>query len=69
MKNNNRREYANRYKPLIDTNREPLPLEKHPKALDFSKAIGGTIYTVKSRFNRNANESLLAIVMRWIDND
>jgi len=60
--------YAAEYTPLIDTGRKPLHLSKYPKGLDFSKTIGNTTYTVKSRFNRSANESLLGIVLRWMEN-
>ena len=67
MQDNNWREYADGYKSLVNTGREPLPLSKHPKGLDFSKTIGNTTYTVKSHFNRDANESLLGIVLRWMD--
>jgi len=55
------------YKPLIDTGRELLPLSKYPKDLDFCRTIGNTTYTVKSHFNTNANETLLRIVLRWLD--
>jgi len=65
--NNNWREYADNHKPLVYTDRQPLPLSKHPKDLDFSKIVGNTTYTVKSHFNSNANESLLGIVLRWLD--
>ena len=68
MQDNIWHEHSSNYKPLIDTGREPLPLSKHPKGLDFSKTIGNTTYTVKSHFNRNANESLLGIVLRRMDN-
>jgi len=63
------REPPKNYKPLIDIGRERLHLEKYPKDLDFSKAIGGTTYTVKSHFNPSANETLLRIVLRWLDSD
>ena len=66
---NNWREYTDSCKPLVDIAREPLPLSKYPKDLDFSKTIGNTTYTVKSHFNPNANESLLGIVLRWMDDD
>jgi hypothetical protein len=69
MQNNNWREYADNYKPLVDTGRKPLPLEKYPKSLDFSTTIGGTSYTVKSHFNPQANESLLCIILRWVENN
>ncbi|MCL2856726.1 MAG: transposon-encoded TnpW family protein [Oscillospiraceae bacterium] len=59
--------YENSHKPLIDTGREPLVLSKYPKDLDFTKIIGGTTYTVKSHFNPNANESMLRIILRWLD--
>ena len=67
MNNNDWQEYARNYKPLVDTGREPLPLSKYPDDLDFSKTVGGTIYVVKSRFNPQANESLLRIILRMMD--
>ena len=69
MQGNNWREYADKHKPLIDTGRAPLPLAKYPSGLDFEKTIGGTTYTVKSHFNPNASESMLRIVLRWLDSD
>ena len=68
MQDNNWREHAALVKPLIETGREWLPLEKYPKGLDFTKAIGSTTYAVKSHFNPNASESMLRIILRWIDN-
>ena len=67
MQEHNWHEHSSKYKSLVDTGREPLPLSKHPKGLDFSKTIGNTTYTVKSHFNRDASESLLGIVLRWMD--
>ena len=67
MQNDDWHEYAASYKPLIDTNRTRLPLSKYPKNLDFTKTIGGTTYLVKSHFNPSANESLLRIIMRRIE--
>jgi len=54
-------------KPLIETDRKPLPLMKYPKDLDFSKTVGNTTYVVKSHFNKNANESLLLIISRLLE--
>jgi hypothetical protein len=59
--------YADSYKPLIATEREQLPLLKYPNDLDFSETIGNTTYTVRSHFNRDANKSLLGIVLRWME--
>jgi hypothetical protein len=67
MNEDNWRDYADNYKPLVNTGRKPLPLSKCPKDLDFSKTVGSTTYVVKSRFNPQANESLLDIVLRWMD--
>lgn len=64
MQNNNWKEYAKNRKLQLNTGREPLPLMKHPKDLDFSKTVGGTTYVVKSHFNKNANDSLLTIILR-----
>jgi hypothetical protein len=69
MNDYNWRDYADNYKPLVNTDRKLLPLSKSPKDLDFTKTIGGTNYVVKSHFDPNANESLLDIVLRWIDSD
>ena len=69
MQSNDWREYKKSNKSLVDTGRERLHLEKYPKDLDFSKTIGGTTYTVKSHFNPNADETLLGIVLRWMDSD
>ena len=57
------------YKPLVEIGRRPLHLEKTPNDLDFSKTIGGTIYVVKSGFNKSARECLLKIIARWVDED
>jgi hypothetical protein len=64
---NNWRDYTASYKPLIDTGRKPIPLMKYPDNLDFSKTIGGTTYEVRSHFHKDTNESLLGIVLRWMD--
>ena len=63
------RDYPDSYKPLVDTGRETIPLHKYPNDLDFSKTIGGTTYVVKSHFSPQANESILRIVLRWIDSN
>ena len=55
--------------PLINSGRKKIPLVKYPDDLDFSKAIGGTTYTVKSHFDPDADECLFGIVSRWIDNE
>ena len=68
MNSNNWREHAASYKPLVETGRKMIPLEKYPKNLDFTKTVGGTTYVVKSHFNPNAGESMLRIILRWIDN-
>lgn len=62
------KEHAVSYKPLVDTGRERLPLEKNPRDLDFTKTLGGTTYTIKSHFNPQAHESILRIILRWMDN-
>jgi len=67
MQSNNWQEYADNYKPLVATGRAALPLSKHPNDLDFSKSISGTTYTVKSHFDKTANESLLCIILRWME--
>jgi len=54
-------------KPIIETGRKLIPLVKYPDDLDFSKTIGGTTYTVNSHFNSDADECLLGIVSRWVD--
>ena len=69
MQGENWREREDGYKPLVDTGRELLPLENHPKDLDFSKTVSGTSYVVRSRFNPSARETLLGIVIRWFTND
>jgi hypothetical protein len=56
-------------KRLIDTGRKPLPLVRFPTDLDFSKTIGGTTYTVRSHFNRDAGECLFAKVNRLMLGD
>ena len=66
MSNTDWQEYARNYKPLVDTGRKPLPLSKYPDDLDFNKTISGTTYVVKSRFNPQANESLLRIILRMM---
>ena len=63
---NNWEEHARNYKPIVETGRKPIPLLRYPKDLDFSKDIGYTKYVVKSRFDKNANECLLGIVLRWV---
>ena len=55
--------------PIIDTGREPLPLERMPADLDFVKVIGGTTYTVRSHFNPDAEEDLLQIICRLMYGD
>ena len=65
----NWRDYAKSYKPITDTERKQIPLEKYPKSLDFSKTVGNTTYVVNSKFNNTANDSLLDIVLRWIKLD
>ena len=69
MLGSNWRDYEAVHKPLVDTGREPLPLEKYPKDLDFSTTIGGTTYMVNSRFSKNTKETLLDIIIRWFQND
>jgi hypothetical protein len=66
--NNDYRDYSNSYKPLVETGRKMIPLMKRPEDLDFTMPIGGTTYTVKSQFDKNANESMLRIVLRWLAN-
>lgn len=61
------KEHAAAYKPLMDTGRERLPLEKNPQDLDFIRTVGGTTYTVKSHFDPQAHESMLRIILRWMD--
>ena len=68
MQSNNWREHAASVKPLIETGREWLPLVKYPRDLGFTKTIGGTTYAVNSHFSQNASESMLRIILRWIDN-
>ena len=55
--------------PIIDTGREQIPLMKCPSDLDFTKTISGTVYTVRSHFNPNADECLLQIVNRLMFGD
>ncbi len=64
----NWREYARSQKPLVDTGRKLIAVKKYPDDLDFTKTVGGTTYIVKSHFNPQANESLLRIVLRQMDN-
>lgn len=64
MQDNNWKNYAGSQKPAIDTGRKKIPLTKYPQDLDFVKTIGGTTYVVKSHFNPNADECLLAKVSR-----
>ena len=66
---NNWEEHAKNYKPIIDAGRKSIPLLKHPKDLDFTKSIGNTEYIVKSKFDKNANECLIGIVLRWVNNN
>lgn len=68
MRNNDWKEHAAAYRPLVDTGRERLPVEKTPKDLDFTKTVGGTTYTVKSHFDPQAHESMLCIILRWMEN-
>ena len=60
-------EYKKSRRPMIDTGREMIELKKHPDDLDFNRTVGGTTYIVSSRFDKNASESLLDIVLRWMD--
>jgi len=57
------------YVPLIDTGRKPIPLERFPKDLNFTETIGGTTYTVRSFFNPNAEESIIATICRMVMGD
>ena len=47
---------------LINSGRKKIPLVKIPDDLDFSKAFGGTTYTVRSHFDPVADECLFGIV-------
>jgi hypothetical protein len=69
MQDNNWREHANNYRPLVNTGREMIELKKRPDDLDYTKTIGGTTYVVKSHFNPQASESMLRIILRWMDDD
>lgn len=64
MQSNNWKDNANNRKSLVDTGRKPIPLVKYPQDLDFTKTVGSTTYVVKSHFNPNADECLLAKVSR-----
>ena len=64
---NNYHDFADEYKPLVDTGRKYCQLQKYPDGLDFSKSIGGTTYIVKSYFNQNAGECLLVKIHRLLD--
>jgi len=66
---NNWEEHARKHKTIIETGRKPVPLLKYPKDLDFDLNIGNTKYVVKSRFDKNANECLLGIVLRLLCNN
>ena len=57
------------YEPIIETGREPLPLYRFPADLDFVKTIGGTTYTVRSRFDQNADECLFGKINRLLFGD
>jgi len=58
---------ATERKPLINTGRKSLPLQKYPADLDFSSVVAGTTYTVKSHFNKNASECLFVKLCRLLD--
>jgi len=52
--------------PLIETEREYIKLERLPRGLDFTEKYCGTVYTVKSFFNPDAEDCIYRKVSRMI---
>lgn len=64
MQNKIHEETVAHHQALIVTGRKPIPLMKHPQDLDFSKKIGNTTYVVKSHFERDSKEYVVAKISR-----
>ena len=45
------------------------PSPDYHKMANELRAIGNTEYIVKSKFDKNANECLIGIVLRWLNNN
>ena len=53
----------------VRAERKRITIGKHPQDLDFTKAVNGTTYTVKSHFNNAAAECLFVKVFRLLKNN